>query len=124
MSRSIKRGATLMTERKVERAIGWNYIARRSLIALTLMGFVGASMIVSQYNILPILHVTVEGGFDHGNKSVLVEVIKPYTRGSFLSIDVSQISNAGESLPWVRSVQVRRVWPDSCLLYTSPSPRD
>jgi cell division protein FtsQ len=113
MSRSIKRGATLMTERKVERVIGWNYIARRSLIALTLMGFVGASMIVSQYNILPILHVTVEGGFDHGNKAVLVEVIKPYTRGSFLSIDVSQISNAGESLPWVRSVQVRRVWPDS-----------
>ncbi len=44
MSRSIKRGATLMAERQVERAIGWNYIARRRLIALTLMGFVGASM--------------------------------------------------------------------------------
>ena len=70
MSRLIKRGATLMAERKVERAIGWNYIARRSLIALTLMGFVGASMIVSQYNILPILHVTVEGG--------LIMVIKRY----------------------------------------------
>lgn len=112
MSRSIKRGATLRLQGQIERPIGWNYIARRSLIALMLIGLVGVSWIVSQSNILPILHVTVEGSFDHANKEVLVEAIKPFTRGSFLSIDVSQISNAGESLPWVKSLQVRRLWPD------------
>ena len=113
MSRSIKRGATLKVKHQVESATGWHYIARRSFIALMLTGLVGASWIVSQSNILPILHVMVEGSFDHANKAVLVEVIKPHTRGSFLSIDVSQISNAGKSLPWVKRVHVKRVWPDS-----------
>jgi|TARA_B110000261_G_scaffold29908_1_gene33918 cell division protein FtsQ len=113
MSKSSKRGETLKAKRQVESAIGWSHIARLSLITLLLMGLVAVSWVVSQNNILPILHVTVEGSFEHANKAVLVEVIKPHTRGSFLSVDVAQISNAGESLPWVKSLQVRRVWPDS-----------
>ena len=113
MSKSIKRGATLKPQRHVERARGWHNLAYKSLITLSLMGLIGGSWIFSQSNILPILHVTVEGSFDHANKRILVEAVKPHTRGSFLSIDVTHISNAGESLPWIRSVQVRRVWPDS-----------
>jgi len=113
MARVVKRGATRKPVRKAKKVIAWHYIARQGLFALTLVVVVAAVWIFRQSNVLPILHVTVEGEFNHVDKAVLVEAVKPHTRGSFLSINVAKISEAGEALPWIRQVQVRRVWPDS-----------
>lgn len=113
MARAVKRGATRKPVRKVKKVITWHYIARQGMLTLMLVGLIAAVWIVRQSNVLPISHVTVEGEFNHVDKAVLVDAIKPYTRGSFLSINVAKISEAGEALPWIRQVQVRRVWPDS-----------
>jgi cell division protein FtsQ len=113
MARAVKRGATRKPVRKAKKVIAWHYIARQGVLALVLVAIIAAVWIVRQSNVLPILHVTVEGEFNHVDKVVLVDAVKPYTRGSFLSINVAKISEAGEALPWIRQVQVRRVWPDS-----------
>ena len=113
MTRAMKRGATRKPIRKAKKVIAWHYIARQGMLALMLVGLIAAVWIIRQSNVLPILHVTVEGEFNHVDKAVLVDAVKRYTRGSFLSINVAKISEAGEALPWIRQVQVRRVWPDS-----------
>jgi len=113
MARAVKRGATRKPVRKAKKVIAWHYIARQGALALGLLIVALAVWTFRQSNVLPILHVTVEGEFNHIDKAVLVEAVKPHTRGSFLSIDVAKISEAGEALPWIRQVQVRRVWPDS-----------
>tara|TARA_R110002111_G_scaffold8250_1_gene30767 strand:+ start:212 stop:991 length:780 start_codon:yes stop_codon:yes gene_type:complete len=113
MARAVKRGATRKPVRQAKKVIAWQYIARQGALVLGLVIIALAVWTFRQSNILPILHVTVEGEFNHVDKAVLVDAVKPHTRGSFLSIDVAKISEAGEALPWIRQVQVRRVWPDS-----------
>jgi len=107
-----KRGATRKTVSKPKQTIAWNSLGRQAMIVLAFGVIAAAVIYTKQSNILPITHVSVEGEFKHTDKAQLVEKVKPYTIGSFLSIDVDKISEAGEVLPWVRQVQVRRIWPD------------
>src|SRR5690606_36172382 len=45
--------------------------------------------------------------------------VTPYVTGSFLDVNVAGIRQAGEALPWVAQIQVRRVWPDTLHLMVS-----
>jgi len=113
MARQVKRGATRKPVRKEKKVIAWHYIARQGIVILAFVAVAASTLYARQSHILPILHVTVEGEFNHVEKAVLVDAVKPYTRGSFLSIDVDKISEAGEALAWIKQVRVQRVWPDS-----------
>lgn len=113
MARQVKRGATRKPVRKEKKVIAWHYVARQGLVIMAFIIVAAAILYARQSHILPILHVTVEGEFNHVDKKTLVEVVKHHTRGSFLSIDVDKISEAGESLAWIKQVRVQRVWPDS-----------
>ena len=39
------------------------------------------------------------------------------TQGGFFTVDVEEVRRAAESLPWVASASVRRVWPDGLRLH-------
>ncbi len=106
-----KRGATRRVV-KPKKTIAWHNVGRQMILLLTFVVIVAAVIYSRQSNILPITHVSVEGEFQHIDKATLVAAVKPHTMGSFLSINVDRISDAAEALPWVRQVQVRRVWPD------------
>ena len=113
MARQVKRGATRKPVRKEKKVIAWHYIARLGLVVLAFVVVAASILYARQSHILPVLHVTVESEFNHVEKAVLVDAVKPYTRGSFLSIDVDKISEAGEALAWIKQVRVQRIWPDS-----------
>jgi cell division protein FtsQ len=119
MARQVKRGATRKPVGKEIKVIAWHYIARQGLVIFAFVAVVASILYARESHILPILHVTVEGEFNHVEKAVLVDAVKPHTRGSFLSIDVDKISEAGEALAWVKQVNVQRVWPDSLHLVVS-----
>lgn len=106
-----KRGATRRVV-KPKKVIAWHQLGRQLMLILLFVVVVAAILYSRQSNILPITRVSVEGEFRHVDKATLVEVVKPHTMGSFLSINVDRISDAAETLPWVRQVQVKRVWPD------------
>lgn len=113
MVRRAKRGATRKPVRKELQAREWQSILQNSAVAFVLIAVAAVAMYVYKNDTLPIVHVTVEGEFVHVDKDALVTAVSPYTRGSFISVDVASIRAAGEALPWVRKIQVRRIWPDS-----------
>jgi cell division protein FtsQ len=85
----------------------------QSLLPLVVM----ASLVIGvvylyQVDTLPVKHVSVEGELRHLQKQDLIEAVSPYVTGSFFSIDVAQVQSAGQALPWVNLLQVRRTWPD------------
>lgn len=85
----------------------------QSLLPLLVMGSLLASVIyLYQVDTLPVKHVTVEGELRHLQKQDLIEAVSPYVTGSFFSIDVAKVQAAGQALPWVSLLQVRRTWPD------------
>jgi cell division protein FtsQ len=108
-----KSGATLKQVKKQREPISWDVGLRHLFTALILLTVVGTGMLWHEQTVLPIKHVTVEGDLNHVDRNKLSQTVKPYVSGGFLDVDVNSIQRAGESLPWVRQVQVQRVWPDT-----------
>jgi len=108
-----RRGATRKPVRKQRQAIAWNVLLRNIFLLTGLVLFATSIVWLNQDDTLPILHVTVDGKFEHVNKGKLVKSVMPYVSGSFISVDVAKLREAGESAPWVKQIQVQRRWPDS-----------
>jgi cell division protein FtsQ len=112
-----KRGASRnkaakKTAEPINMTIDWQKWLRLSFALMVLAVFVGASMWLHQDTTLPIKHVTVAGNMKNTAKDDLIKAVTPFVTGNFLSVDVASIQKAGEKLPWVKQVQVRRMWPD------------
>jgi cell division protein FtsQ len=108
-----KRGATRKQTAKVRQPVVWQQWLRGSMVAGAVFFMLFSAVYLHQDDTLPILNVSVEGDFIYANKDELVKAVKPFVTGNFINVDVAKIRQAGEALPWVRQVQVRRIWPDS-----------
>jgi len=62
---------------------------------------------------LPLRAVRVEGALQHVSRTQLRAAIMPHATAGFFGVDVDAIKRAVTQLPWVESVSVRRIWPDS-----------
>lgn len=107
-----KVGATLQAP-KVDTPRDWKQSVKQALTLLIVVVVLGTGVYLHQADTLPVKHVTVEGEFRHADKDGLVAAVSPFVRGSFVDVDVASIRQAGEALPWVKQIQVRRVWPDT-----------
>lgn len=107
------KGATRKPVRKQRPPVAWQQWLRMLFVFSVFSGLVAAGVWLQQEDTLPILHVTVDGKFAHANKDKLVTAVTPYVTGSFLNVNVAKLREAGEALPWVRLIQVKRRWPDS-----------
>jgi len=107
-----KTGAT-MQQPKVQQPKDWQKMFKQGMALLVVVIVLGSGMYLQQADTLPVKHVTVEGEFRHADKAALVVAVTPFVRGTFIDVDVASVRQAGEALPWVKQVQVRRVWPDT-----------
>jgi cell division protein FtsQ len=60
----------------------------------------------------PVRDVTVQGELEHTTRTEIEAALRGRVAGNFFSVDVIEVRNALERLPWVRRAAVRRVWPD------------
>ena len=59
----------------------------------------------------PIEKMTVQGSFLHINDSVIKDHASRYINVGFLSVNLTDVKQHIEALPWVFNAQVSRVWP-------------
>jgi cell division protein FtsQ len=60
----------------------------------------------------PITKVNVEGDLSYINRDAVQQRIAPYAVGTFFSINLTDMRQALEQMPWIAHAEVRRVWPD------------
>ena len=108
-----KRGASRKPVRQARQPVKWSILLRHSAAFLFVMLTVFGGAYLYQDDTLPILHVTVDGDFHHVDREAFVAAVTPHATGSFMTMDVATIREAGEAQPWVKQLQIRKVWPDS-----------
>ena len=80
-------------------------------VALTMFGFTGTQALLNS-PFFPMREVTVLGELTHTTRDELESATRGRVAGNFFAADLAAIRGGLEQLPWVRRVDVRRVWPD------------
>lgn len=62
--------------------------------------------------LLPLRHLALQGDLTHVTREQAQGAARTGAIGTFFSVDLDAVRRAFEILPWVRKVEVRRVWPD------------
>lgn len=62
--------------------------------------------------VVPLNRVEVKGQLEHVTREQVRFIVQREMQGNFFTVDLVRVRRAFEKLPWVRSVNVRRRWPD------------
>jgi cell division protein FtsQ len=80
-------------------------------VAALLLLYTAAHYVV-HLPIFPLRDIQVTGEVAHVTHEQVEAVVTREIRGNFFTVDLVQARKAFEKLPWVRTVNVRRQWPD------------
>lgn len=64
----------------------------------------------------PLASIKISGEFRFVSRAELEKIISPQLDGRFVDLNLREVKLAIESNPWVESVLVERIWPDSLKL--------
>jgi|ERR1043166_5212780 cell division protein FtsQ len=89
-----------------------NAIARwlSGLAALALL--YAAVLLVTRLPLFPLREVRISGALAHVTRAQVQEIVRDKLAGNFFTLDLARTRNTFEKLPWVRTAEVRRYWPD------------
>src|ERR1035437_1220368 len=62
--------------------------------------------------LLPLRHLALQGELAHVTREQAESAARASTVGTFFGVDLDAVRRTFEALPWVRKVEVRRLWPD------------
>jgi len=63
--------------------------------------------------LFPLKHVEVKGDLQHVTYQQVSYIVTREFKGNFFTLDLAQVGNGFQKLPWVRNVSLRRQWPDT-----------
>ncbi len=70
-------------------------------------------VVVCFERLTPVRYVRIEGPFDGIEPGQIEGALQKVLHASFLTVDLQQVETVVRGVPWVRSVKVSRVWPDT-----------
>lgn len=99
------------------RGYPWLKIAGCCALLLVVLATVKLSLNVMQDPaIFPITDVIVDGDLVYLERQDVIEVIAPEVKRGFFKLELDQLTYSLESLPWVKAVSLRRVWPEALMV--------
>lgn len=85
----------------------------RAVLALTLILLAaGAVLWAAQRPRFDLRRIVVRGELHHVSRAEIRAAIAGHLQGNFLTMRLTDAREAFETIPWVASASVRRVWPD------------
>jgi cell division protein FtsQ len=83
------------------------------LTALALVVFaVALAQLLLRSPLFPLREIRVTGTLAHTTRAHIEAATQGRVTGNFFAVELAEVRAVLEALPWVRRVQVRRVWPD------------
>ncbi len=87
--------------------------AANTLYAIaTVLGLYAVFFLVIHLPVFPMKEVRVLGELQNVTREQVEATVRQQLTGNFFTVDIAGARKGFERLPWVRRVEVRRVWPD------------
>lgn len=77
----------------------------------------GAGYWLLETNRYPIESIQLTGAISHTDPETLKSSILPFTQAGFFALNVGSLQQQLLTLPWVKQVDIRRVWPDQLIVH-------
>lgn len=86
-----------------------------ALVAVAALGWHRRDLLPSwpEDGVAPVNRVLVEGPFEQVTTAEVEAAVLPHLATGFFTVDLDEVREAAESLPWVATAQVMRAWPDT-----------
>lgn len=88
-----------------------NAIADLLIMAAIAGLLVAATVWLVRLPALPVRQVVIVDELPHTRRTEIEQALSAVLKGNFLSVNLEAVRGALERLPWVRKVELRRVWP-------------
>ena len=88
-----------------------NAIADLLMLAAAAALLAGAAVWLVRMPSLPVREVVFAEPLGHTRRLEIEQVLPATLKGNFFSINLEAVRGSLEKLPWVRKVEVRRIWP-------------
>lgn len=95
------------------RLISWDALRRVLLFLISAGALAWFVSFLQNPNTLPIQKIQALGTFTMVNESMLRDVVAKTVSGGYFNVNVDEVQQAVEALPWVYQASVGRVWPDT-----------
>lgn len=84
------------------------------VIVLAVAGLAwAAATAIQRLPIFPLREIVIGGTVDNVTRNQVEQAARAALVGNFFTVDLDQVRNVFEKLPWVRQAEVRRRWPDT-----------
>lgn len=104
-------------QRKSPIRLSWLLVGSIAVLA-SLMVYLGRDALVERFiAATPIRFVRIEGAFEGLEPQQFETAMRPELKGSYLTTSLTSLEEIAREVPWVGSVEVSRVWPDT-LVFT------
>lgn len=100
----------------------WDNYTRLFRLANTLLWVAGFLVLLAGANWLinssffPVRYIDVQGHLKKVTQEQLRYIAENELRGTFFTLDIDQIRQSFEKLPWVKAVHLHRRWPDKLVV--------
>ena len=89
-----------------------NAIADLLILSATAAALAGALVWLVRVPSLPLRQVVFAEELQHTRRAEIEQVLPGLLKGNFFSVNLETVRGELERLPWVRKVELRRVWPE------------
>ncbi len=86
------------------------------VIGMLSMGWFVSKKIIAEESV-PVTSLVITGEMPYTQKQEVIAAIESIQLGNFFKVDVNEVQNRVQALPWVYSVAVRKHWPNELKVY-------
>ena len=86
--------------------------ARVAAILLFICALISVPFLLPTEEILPIDKIKVSGDYEQINMTQIDQYLDTYLGKGFFSVDIKSIQQNISQQPWIKTVSVKRVWPN------------
>ena len=87
------------------------------LLSATVLSFLAVFLLATDYLYQPqrftIENIKIKGKFRHSSAQQVEASLQEFVFGNFFSLDLNEVKQGLEKMPWVARADIRRQWPDT-----------